>query len=313
MDSQMHPLLREIEEQEASAPEAVPSPETPDGPVAPEAEVAAPAEESNQPEPEDFIKISRKAIYADLARLSEEDKEFQNNLNSLVGRKARREYKPKIDEMEAELAQFRAQAALAARQVTDPEALKERLLRDPEFRRQYDAPIPDPDALRLQASLERSVDAIFDGVADVLPEDIQSKYREAITSGHYDIQRDVNEQPVLVNGQPLLLTPTEALAQVANAVNRYARWHVGQRAAAAPAPAPAQAVSASVAVAERPVANPALAAVTPDLSPAGGGAGGQRRMSVAEYERLTPPQQIALYPRAEELERALSSGELYRD
>ena len=307
----MHPLLREIEEGEAHAAVAVPVPETPTEPVVPTEPVATPAEESNPPEPDDFYKISRKATYADLARLSEEDKEFQNNLNSLVGRKARREYKPKIDELEAELAQFRARAAMAARQVTDPEVLKDRLLRDPEFRRQYDAPIPDPDFIRMQSSLERSVDDIFDGVADVLPEDIQGKYREAIYSGHYDIKRDANEQPILVNGQPLQLTATEALTQVATAVNRYARWYVGQGVATAPAPAPVG--SAPTAVVDRPVANPALAAVRPDITSPGGGAGGARRMSLAEYERLNPLQQIALYKTSEDLERAITSGELYRE
>src|SRR3990167_7492695 len=86
LDSQMHPLLREIEEQEASAPEAVPSPETPDGPVAPEAEVAAPAEESNQPEPEISLKISRRPISPALPGFPEEKRDFKNNLIWWVAR-----------------------------------------------------------------------------------------------------------------------------------------------------------------------------------------------------------------------------------
>lgn len=313
LDDQTNPLLREFEEQEARAAEATPETVVPTEPVVPDAPAGLPAEEPSQSEPEPFYKINKASTYADLNRLAEEDPEFRNNLNSLIGRKARREYKPRIDELEAQLAQFNAQATIAARSVTDPEAVKERLLRDPEFRRQYDAPIPDPEFLRVKSALERSLDDVFDAVADVVPDEVVTTYREAIIGGHYDIKRDTNEQPVLgQDGQPILLSPYEALAQVTNAVNRQARYFMTQAAVkTAPASAPV-ASAAPAAVADRPVANPALAAVRPDISTPSGGAGaGVQRMSTTEYNNLTPPQQIALYRTGADLERALASGELY--
>ena len=315
MANEVNPLLAIIEEEEAALAAASANPDAvagdaldPDGGGPATEGEGAPAPEDVQP---------RKLTYAEIAQMAEQDPEVRNYLNSLVGRKARKEWKPKVDELEARVAAYELERHNQARQNMDPAAVKDRLLNDPEFARQFHAPAPQPEVIQMRAQIERAVDTVFDSVADVLPDEVSDKYRAALQGGHYDIARDADENPVLDSqGQPIRLSTLDALAQFQSAIGRQARWFaVNAARTRAPEPVASAPVQAAAVVSETPRAkpNPRLSEATPDLSAGGGSSRGAARMKLSEYNALNPLQQIKLYPTTSDLQRALDNGELYPD
>lgn len=301
MDEQVHPLLRKDAEAEEQVPEQ-------------EALVATPAEEAIPENAEDqvadddsyYIRLDKRRLRQEFQRLQEEEKDVANILNTMVGNKAAQKYRPKIDELEAERASLQAQLRQLQYGSMPPDQLKERLLRDPEFARQYHTPTPDPDALRQKHAVDRAFDQMYSSVEDhVSPEEMQ-KFRDAAIGGWYDHQRDENGQPVRA------LSPVESLAAMQADISRFALAKVKNTAGIV---APPEVSAARPPVTAPPTrapaqANPRLATASPDLTPSSGASKGGVRMKLSEYNQLSPPQRIALYPSTEDFERARKSGEI---
>lgn len=323
----LHPSLsRKAEETVQEEQEIAPVAEAPEAPVelAPEptSEVSA-VEESNTPEaleaspepapdPRKWIDPTR--YYQELMRLEREDLEFKNALRTRAGRMAATEWKPKVANLEAELAETRKQLQQERMKSLEPEEIKERLYQDPEFRKQYEANSgPDAALIRQRAAYEARVTSAVDFAEQHLPPEEITKRVNALSRGIYDAVRDQSGNIVRT------LTPEESLSWFERDLNAATINYVQQaNRAPAPAPAPAAAPQPQAAVpppapqAPAPVkSNPALAQASPDLSPNTGGRSPGSGIALSEYSALTTPEKMKRFPQG--LGAALSSGAIYRD
>lgn len=296
MATQVHPYLQQLADEEAAKLAAESTEEVPD------------EETSTQEEPEpEFYQIPKSAnLYRELTRLAEEDESFRNNLNTLVGRKAKKEYQTQISALEAELAEFKAERARQARASFSEEELGKRL-KDPEFAQAYHSPVPDAELIRARSTAERIVEDTIEGVEDVLTPDEIERFRNALTAGHYDVRRDENEKEILFQGQPVQVDWQEAITQFNRQINRYARYQLEQR----NKPTEQTPAAESKPVEQAPVKN-RLAEASPDLS-ATAGSRGMARMSMSEYKRLNPRERIAMFKTDKDFENAVREGTLYYD
>ena len=314
MPLQVHPLLAEKDEQ--PAPEeptaSVEAPVGPEEPVAPapipEPAVAAEPEPAPVvPEPEDFYRIGKSTAYQDITRLENEIPELRNRINSLVGRKASNEYKPKIAELEQKLAEAEARLHQQEMASLDEETVKTRLLNDPDFRNRYGKEPEDPQIVALRNSLNRSIDHVRNSYVDQVGDQVFNQFEQSLREGWFDTERDAVGRP----GRAL--TPTETVAHFQAAVSNYAIQMAraqGMRAIPTrPAPAPAAQVPQPPEPKPVAVANPALAQASPDLSTPVGTTGKQA-IKMSEYRSWTPQVKIQRIPN---LERALADGTVVRD
>ena len=323
MPQNVHPLLRQDEEE--TQPVDAPA-ETLDAPVEALADSPA-ADDTAAPEAiaeavEEFYRLNKASAYKDLAELAENDPEFRNVVNTLVGRKAA-PYKQKTLQLEQQLAELTARQheVERARFEDDPE-LAEKLRTDPAFAARYHSRPEDPRAVALRNELTSTIDEIIDEVAEHIPQDVQDRYRNALAQGWYDIKRDANEVPVLdPAGNQIKLTAVQSIRQFQRQVSGFAaatrnRQPAPRTAAAAPAAAaPVSAPPAAAVATEAPPAAPApranarLAEASPDLSRGASGGGGVS-MSREEYQQLNPKQRMALFPSTDDYERALADGRI---
>lgn len=337
---QIHPLLRPKEEEpgDASSVEAVVETPAPVEEPAPVAELEAPVEgtsdsgsgeagesapvsipqQDSTPAPvvetDHFLKVDRRNLYAEIQRLANEDKEFANNFNAAVGRKAAREYKPKLAEREARIAALEGTLRKMEISSMDEDQIAERLRTDPEFATRYHAKAADTNAIVQRARYEAMADeAISSAEEQGVPAAVVQRYQRALETGWFDYVRDAHGNPLqaLDPGQSLLafqrglMSEAVKLARV-NAILPQVTVPATP-VAQAPSPPPA---SPPPPVAAKPAAmpNPALAKASPDLAPASGGAGGRPRVSLEEWHKMTPPERKALYPSLTDFERDLKAG-----
>ena len=326
MANQIHPRLVEIADAEAEAarvaaleaPIEQPSEPQPEAPSEPLATPAAESTEPAQPEPEDFWRISKTDAYSDLLRLRDENPEARNLINTIAGRQAKLEHQKRIHELEEAVAERDARLMRLNVQSMDEEALKERLFRDPEFRRQYDAGVPNVAALQERNAFTRAVDQAFAAVAPVLPAERLGQYENAMKSGWFDHHRDPQGRPV---GQPLSAQESFALfqqslfteAQQVGAQRQAAALQAQQARTAAIAPAAVAPIAAQEAVPQpksAPEPNLRLAQASPDMtSHSASPSSSIGIMPMAEYRQLSPPEKMRLFP--EGLRDALRSGKVY--
>ena len=322
----LHPSLsRKAEETVQAEEEQASVTEAPEAPVelAPEptSEVSA-VEESTTPEalevtpepapdPRKWID-PRQGYYQELTRLEREDLEFKNALRTRVGRQAASEWKPKVANLEAELAEARKQLQQERLKSLEPDEVKERLFQDPQFRKEYDQDNGvDPSLIRQRAAYEARVTQAVDFAEQHLPQDQIAMRVNALQRGAYDAARDQAGNVIR------RLTPEESLSWFERDLNAAAIAYVKQSSAPAPAaaaPAPPQAIQTPPpAPAPAPVkSNPALAQASPDLSAPKSPRSG-KSMLYSEYKKLNPAQRMALYRTSTDVERAFATGELIRD
>ena len=326
----LDPRLQEIAEREerekqeqAATAEALAAPVeelTPDSTP----EVAIPAEEHNQEQViEQQVPVDNRLFldptqaYRELVRLEQESEAVRNAIKTRTGRYAAKEYKPKLAELEHERNQLKQEIAQLKAQSLDEDELKERLLRDPEFRRQYDSinqpSGPDP---RLQAVLESQFTEAVEEAEQYLPPEVLGRYVTALTQqGWYDYERNAQGQPTRA------LTPDEGMRRFQADLNRASINAIKQAQAPrppmpnTPPPPPQASAPAPVAQVAEPAPAPiqpnlALASSSPDLTPnsvtRAAGA-----MTLGEYNDLSEPTKMKLFP--EGLGAALESGKVYRD
>lgn len=289
-----HPLLME----KAEAEEEVPQQEAPVEEAAPDEEPTESPDAEEPQEEDDQIVLSRKGLFQDFKRLEQEDPRFANILHDYAARKARREHKPKIDELEARVAELNERVRKESIGRMSQDEIKERLANDPKFRQAFDAKVPNAQAVRAKSEVAQAVDDAVDTFieAGLDPEDAV-RFRQSLEGGWYDFERDANGSPV---GQPL--TPYKAMALFQSDMGR----HLRQK---APVAAPQQ----QVAPKPRAVPNKALSNSGPDLTPVGGSSAGGKSMKMSEYNRLDWKQKIAMFPDEKDVAAALDSGRLVRD
>ena len=318
----IHPLLaKEAEEkaaaQQEEAPVAEVAPEVPAEPVPdPTSEVSAPEESAPETVAEEVVQERRVTLdparyYQEIARLEQEDPEFRNAIRTRLGRKAAQEYRPKMADLEARLAEREAELQRLRAGSLGEEEIKERLLNDPEFRRTYGVEPPNPQAIRERAALEVQRDSILESAEQYLSKDEIAPYVQAAMRGVFDHEFDANGRPV----RPL--SPNESMLRFSAALNQAIQAKVATpRATPTPPPPPkevpppvAEVVAAPAPVVEQPTANIALAQSTPDLT-ANNSTRQAGVMQLAEYQRMNPPDQIRMFP--EGLAAAMASGKIVR-
>ncbi len=321
----LHPSLSQkaeepVREEQEPAPAADVAPEAPVEPVLePTSEVSVSESNATEaleeapepaPDPRKWIDPGR-GYYQELMRLEREDLEFRNALRTRAGRMAATEWKPKVANLEAELAELRRQVQEERLKALDPDEIKERLYQDPKFRQEYDRTrAEDPSRIRLQAAIESRINAVIDEAEQYLPPEEIARRHAALQQGAYDAVRDQSGRPVRV------LTPEESVQWFERDMRTAIFSHLQQQARAsapaaqaAPPPAPAKEPAEAPAPAK---SNPALAKASPDLT-APKAPGGSKGMLYSEYKKLNPAQRMAMYRTAADVEAAFARGDLVKD
>jgi len=243
-----------------------------------------------------IITINRANLHAEIDRLQREDAEFANAFNSQVGRKAQREYLPKITELEASNTHYQREVAKAAIARMPQGEVFKRIATDPEFARVYtEVTHSSPEDLQQAVAMSRiqvQVEGILDeGVQAGLTHAEADEFRQAMAAGQYDgmptdqailkLQRDIYQKAYV---RPPVSTPE-----------------------ATPPAAP----SASVQVpAAPPLTNPALTS-GPDLSPSGTHqANGSKKWTAEQVINMLPDQFEREFPTDDDYNRAVNSGQI---
>lgn len=313
-----HPRLlaeaeAKTEEVQEETPVAVSEPEVPVEPSPePTSEEVAPASEAT---PETVVEerkvyLDPERYHQEILRLEAEDEKFRNAIRTRLGRQAAKEYKPKIADLEARLAEREAELAKVRQSTLTEDEIKERLLTDPEFRRQYDSKPADPVQIRERATLELQRDEILENAERFLTKEEIAPYVQAAAQGVFDWEFDANRRPIR------RLTPVESMTRFQSGINaaiqqKFSRPPAQASApqqAAPPPPPPPQATQPEVpAAVEAPKANTALAQASPDLS-TGNSTRVASQMTMAQVRSMNPPDLVRLFP--EGIAKAVESGKI---
>lgn len=327
MSITLDPVLQRIAEREEREKQeqlaATQEPVQPTEPVAelpqePEVALVEQPEEQVQeqpaPAPDSRVFLDPARAYQELKRLEQENEQVRQALKTRIGREGAREWKPRLAEVEHERDQLRQEIARLKAGSLDEDELKERIYKDPEFRRQWEAsqqPQAGPDP-RQAAQVEAIFNEALEEAEQNLPPEIIGRYVQALQGTWYDAERDAQGRPVRA------LNPIEGIRKFQIDLSRAALNYAKQSAAPPPPAAPVippptaapkqEAPPAPVATA--PVPNAALAASSPDLTPNSVNRA-PGTMSITEYYQLNDPVKIKLFP--EGLQAAIDSGKVYRD
>ena len=320
MSVQVHPRLRELEEEAAAeAKEQTATPET-ENPAATEAEAPATpaAQEEARPESDNFYRLERARLYEEIARLDRDDPVFRENVRTFGGRKTKREMESEVSVLRAELEALKLQQRQAQFRAMDPEDIEQRFSTDPEFAKQYAETVHgkpvDVDAQREVVAWTNRFEGLIDEFVENghVPKQWGDQTMAWLREGKFD--RDAQGRP---------LDPFGSYEQVRRYLTVAANTHRSSRAPAATPPAqavprapvsqaPQQAVAeAPVAAKPSPQPNMKLADAAPDMSNGSHGGGSRRGMALSDYSRMSPPEKIAYA--GDGLESAISSGLVYRD
>lgn len=314
-----HPRLletaqAEAETQEEKTPVVVETPEVPVETV-PEPASEPVAEEESVPKtvaeeaPDHKVYLDSTQFYREIERLERENPDFRNAIRTKLGRQAKREYQPKVADLEARLAEREAELQRLREGQMSEDEIKERLLNDPEFRRSYGAEPQNPQAIRERAELQIQFEQIVEQAEQHLTPAEIAPYKQAVANRVFDFEFDANGRPIRQ------LTPSQSMLRFQSALNTAVQNKLAtQRAAPPPPPAPvaappkAEVVEVPTPVEEdKPKANAALAQSTPDLT-----ANSTTRvggvMTLAEARNLPPPELVRLFPTG--IEDAVRSGKI---
>ena len=254
-----------------------------------EAAPAATTEDTQPPVDDGFLRLDRKQLGKEIARLQRDDPEFANVLNSYVGQKARAKYQPRIDELSHEVQSLRHREAGSQFTNLPPEELGKRIAADPNFARDYaafaSAPAPAlaNEAVRYRMQFENMLDtALNDGLTSERAE----SFRQEVASGKYDV--DPSGQPITDLSTAMWLIQRDLMREVHGAT----------------APAPPTTPT-------RP--NPTQPAVrdtaSPDLTSAARSTTGAK-ISWDEVKSMTPDRLLDMFPGDDDLNNALRSGRI---
>lgn len=230
-------------------------------------------------------------------------------MNSLVGRKAAKEYQPKLTKLEADLA--RAQTRLREIEVSrmDEDEIKDRLLKDEGFRQSYQKPQADPALIEMRGQIQAAIARVEESV-DLEPNQVEA-YRQMLLSGAFDAERDAQGRPIRV------LSPNETIAWYSSHLHNEARRFQQARTATPPA-SQVEAPVAQVEAPQEPPAKPApkanlrLAQLDADLTPGEPG-GGSTTFRLSEIRKMAPPERLRHFPTGAALQEAINKGTVLVD
>jgi len=165
-------------------------------------------------EAKNFIKLDKREIAKELARLAKEDPEAANTLFSHAGRKTADRYQSRIEELEIQARE--AKRELRAKEISEmpDEEIEHKFATDPAFAKEYaevvhrnpNAAVQEIEARRMGHMLN---DTIFGAVDYGLPADRAAAINQALLDGVFDKTSD---------GRPL--TPTESIMYIQQVVLR---------------------------------------------------------------------------------------------
>jgi hypothetical protein len=316
LPTQIHPLLLPKEEAEPTdddqaVAETTPEPES-DALETPESE-EAPAEETAE---DHWVRLDGRNLYQEFARLERENPDAANVLNTLVGRKASRKFDPKIRQLEEELEELRSRNRNLEIRSMKPEDIERRFREDPQFAEAYTRTVHEKPVDPQSKNLEREIlseidDAIDRAERDGLSPTRVDEYRQAI---QFCPVHNTNQHGFFDHEFSPDTKEWKPVSSPIRAMKLFSQSIAGE-AARAKAPAPQAAAPQPVAEAPKPVSeakkpkpNARLADAAPDLSPSSGGGGSKTRMSVSEYQQMTPPERQKLFPTMKDYEDARRSG-----
>lgn len=306
MPTQVHPLLQPKEPtvEEPAAEAATLEGVAPEAPVIESPEAAA--TEPVQPEPvRRVIDLDAETLYSDIQRYQREDPRFANVFNSAVGRKAAQQYQPQLTKLQADLARATNRLEQLETQGMSEDDLKDRLLKDEGFRQTFgNKPKVAPEAIEMQGQFQSAIAMAEEAVVGVLPPERIQVIQQALYNGAFDAVRD--QQGNVVRQ----LSPQESLTWYSSALHQEAQQRAIKPLAPPPPPPVAAAAKTEEPTIAPPKANTRLAELSPDLT-TGSPQTGAPRMSRTDYQALTPPQRIALFPNAGDYESARQRGDIY--
>jgi len=172
----------------------VPDIEYAPGDERPESSIPETPESTPSDEEVHFIKLDRRNLQQEIARLEKEDSEFANVYNSSIGIKAKRKYQPQIDDLQAQLEANRFE--LRKREILSMKAedIDERYANDHVFAREYTEIIhQDPNAEAVLADRRRMNNALSEvmiSATESLPEEKVKEFAKAVAEGKYDRDED---------------------------------------------------------------------------------------------------------------------------
>lgn len=234
----------------------------------------------------DFIRIpvgDDVNTYQEVQRLIRENPKFANAFNDAVGKKAARQYKPQIDELNTRLQMASTATRRAEIQAMDDETIEQRFASDPTFAREYTDTVHAPEANTAQLENMRvlsTIQNLFSVAADQgLPEEKVEGYLKDIQAGKYD---SVSHAEAIGQLQSAIY---QDLATLSPSVNTKTDT---------PASQPSQKVDTA----------------TPDMSGNSTSPNSSQTWSYEEVQRMNPEQMLKFFPKDEDYMNAVREGRI---
>jgi hypothetical protein len=154
----------------------------------PVAEPQALPESETPDESEYFIKLDKRSLQQDIARLEREDREFANTLNTLIGRKAASKWQPEVQIRENTIKDLRMQIRKAEILALPAEEIEQKFAADPAFAREYAEVVhAQPSVPDETPNIVRALNDSFDWARDNgVPEEVVASYIEKVKSAQYE-------------------------------------------------------------------------------------------------------------------------------
>ena len=324
MPEQRHPRLLELDAlAQEPDPEAVVITEPEEQPEVSTPDPSSPATESSETEVASAPVVDAYS-YNELARKWGEDPAFRNTFNSLAGRRLKREWEPRLRELEAELTVTKQELQRERLGRMLPQEIEEKFASDKAFATEYTDYIHRPaqqpdlmDEVRRTNALDTAINEAITGAESMgVPADRLAQWEQSFRGGYFKFAGyDTQGKP---QGQEL---PFEAqLTRWVSALNQDAYQHATARQAqavaralSAPTAATPVVEPAPAPVKEAPRLNPKMADPGPDLASGTSRATSVGKIRLADYMALTPPEKAQMFKTQGEFIAALNAGIVYSD
>ena len=172
----------------------VPDIEYAPGDERPESSIPETPESTPSDEEVHFIKLDRRNLQQEIARLEKEDPEFANTFNSYIGNKAKRKYQPQIDELHAQLEANRSELRRREILAMEDKDIDERFANDPAFAKEYAEIVHrDPNieaSITDKRRMNNALSEVMIFASDNLPEEKVKEFTKAVAEGKYDRDED---------------------------------------------------------------------------------------------------------------------------
>ena len=146
-------------------------------------------------EEQHLLKIDRRNLHSEIARLQREDPDFANAYNTDLGRKAKAKWQSRVDELDTELQATKRKLREREILAMSEDDINEKFKVDPAFAKEYAEVVHrDPradDYAQTEIQKRNALDDIFSTALDYgLPEEKVTEVIKAIQSGKYDVDEE---------------------------------------------------------------------------------------------------------------------------